>query len=167
GDLPATVPFAGSLAGRTETMPLAVFLALESDRDAAIALSLVLVAVSLAVLVPLRDRWLGGRTRASSPSQAPAWRPAAGGPTGAAAPVRADPPAGTCVAPADRPIGVVFQDYLLFPRLSALDNVAFGLRARGARKAEARAEAAGWLDRVGLAAHTHARPRALSGGQAQ
>jgi molybdate transport system ATP-binding protein len=78
-----------------------------------------------------------------------------------------DPAAGTFVATADRPIGVVFQDYLLFPRLSALDNVAFGLRARGARKAEARAEAEGWLDRVGLAAHTHARPRALSGGQAQ
>jgi molybdate transport system permease protein len=53
-----TVTFAGSLAGRTETMPLAVFLALQTDRDAAIALSLVLVAVSLAVLVPLRDRWL-------------------------------------------------------------------------------------------------------------
>jgi molybdate transport system permease protein len=58
GEFGATVTFAGSLAGRTETMPLAVFLALQSDRDAAIALSLVLVIVSLAVLVPLRDRWL-------------------------------------------------------------------------------------------------------------
>jgi len=58
GEFGATVTFAGSLAGRTETMPLAVFLALQSDRDAAIALSLVLIAVSLAVLVPLRDRWL-------------------------------------------------------------------------------------------------------------
>ncbi len=58
GEFGATVTFAGSLAGRTETMPLAVFLALQNDRDAAIALSLVLVAVSLAVLVPLRDRWL-------------------------------------------------------------------------------------------------------------
>ena len=57
GEFGATVTFAGSLAGRTETMPLAVFLALQSDRDAAIA-SLVLIAVSLAVLVPLRDRWL-------------------------------------------------------------------------------------------------------------
>jgi molybdate transport system permease protein len=58
GEFGATVTFAGNLEGRTQTMPLAVFLALESDRDAAIALSLVLIAVSLAVLVPLRDRWL-------------------------------------------------------------------------------------------------------------
>jgi molybdate transport system permease protein len=58
GEFGATVTFAGNLQGRTQTMPLAVFLALESDRDAAIALSLVLIAVSLAVLVPLRDRWL-------------------------------------------------------------------------------------------------------------
>jgi molybdate transport system permease protein len=58
GEFGATVTFAGNLQGRTQTMPLAVFLALESDRDAAVALSLVLVAVSLAVLVPLRDRWL-------------------------------------------------------------------------------------------------------------
>lgn len=59
GEFGATVTFAGNLQGRTQTMPLAVFLALESDREAAIALSLVLIALSLAVLVPLRDRWLG------------------------------------------------------------------------------------------------------------
>lgn len=58
GEFGATVTFAGNLQGRTQTMPLAVFLALESDRDAAIALSLVLIVVSLAVLLPLRDRWL-------------------------------------------------------------------------------------------------------------
>ncbi|HZA76427.1 MAG TPA: ABC transporter permease [Acidimicrobiales bacterium] len=58
GEFGATVTFAGNLQGRTQTMPLAVFLALESDRGAAIALSLVLIAVSLVVLVPLRDRWL-------------------------------------------------------------------------------------------------------------
>jgi molybdate transport system permease protein len=58
GEFGATVTFAGNLQGRTQTMPLAVFLALESDRDAAIALSLVLIAVSLAVLLPMRDRWL-------------------------------------------------------------------------------------------------------------
>jgi len=57
GEFGATVTFAGNLQGRTQTMPLAVYLALESDREAAIALSLVLIAVSLAVLVPLRDRW--------------------------------------------------------------------------------------------------------------
>lgn len=58
GEFGATVTFAGNLQGRTQTMPLAIFLALESDREAAIALSLVLIAVSLAVIVPLRDRWL-------------------------------------------------------------------------------------------------------------
>jgi molybdate transport system ATP-binding protein len=71
------------------------------------------------------------------------------------------------VATEQRPIGVVFQDYLLFPHLSALDNVAFGLRARGVPRAEARRLAAAWLERVGLADHAASRPRALSGGQAQ
>ena len=66
-----------------------------------------------------------------------------------------------------RPIGMLFQDYLLFPHLSALDNVAFGLRCHGRPKAAARAEAARWLDRVGLGAQASARPAALSGGQAQ
>ncbi|UXY22462.1 ABC transporter ATP-binding protein [Streptomyces cynarae] len=69
--------------------------------------------------------------------------------------------------PEARPVGVVFQDYLLFPHLSALDNVAFGPRCRGASKAEARAVAAGWLERMGLAEHAGAKPRRLSGGQAQ
>ena len=57
GEFGATVTFAGNLQGRTQTLPLAVFVALESDRDAAVAISLVLVAVSLVVLVALRDRW--------------------------------------------------------------------------------------------------------------
>ncbi|MFF5160278.1 ABC transporter ATP-binding protein [Streptomyces sp. NPDC000348] len=69
--------------------------------------------------------------------------------------------------PESRPVGVVFQDYLLFPHLTALDNVAFGPRCRGVGKAEARAQAAEWLDRMGLAGHAGARPRRLSGGQAQ
>ncbi|PZG39775.1 ABC transporter ATP-binding protein [Spongiactinospora gelatinilytica] len=67
----------------------------------------------------------------------------------------------------ERPIGVVFQDYLLFPHLSALDNVAFGPRCQGAAKAAARRTAGEWLERVGLAEHAAARPRQLSGGQAQ
>jgi molybdate transport system ATP-binding protein len=66
-----------------------------------------------------------------------------------------------------RPIGVVFQEYLLFAHLSALENVAFGLRARGIGRAEARRRALEWLDRVGLADHAGHKPRALSGGQAQ
>jgi molybdate transport system ATP-binding protein len=78
-----------------------------------------------------------------------------------------DTQAGAWVPTEQRPIGFVFQDYLLFPHLSALENVAFGLRARGVGRAEARRRAAAWLDRVGLAGHAGARPRALSGGQAQ
>ncbi|GGQ12104.1 MULTISPECIES: ABC transporter ATP-binding protein [Streptomyces] len=69
--------------------------------------------------------------------------------------------------PEARPVGVVFQDYLLFPHLTALDNVAFGPRCRGVGKSEARARAAAWLERMGLAGHTGAKPRRLSGGQAQ
>jgi molybdate transport system ATP-binding protein len=66
-----------------------------------------------------------------------------------------------------RPIGFVFQDYLLFPHLSALENVAFGLRARGVPRARARARANAWLERVGLGDYAKARPGSLSGGQAQ
>ncbi|MGW5309955.1 ABC transporter ATP-binding protein [Nocardia thailandica] len=78
-----------------------------------------------------------------------------------------DEPPGRFVPPEHRRAGVVFQDYLLFATMSAVENVAFGLRARGRRRAAARAEAARWLDRVGLGGHLDARPRALSGGQAQ
>ena len=69
--------------------------------------------------------------------------------------------------PEQRPVGVVFQSYLLFEHLSATDNVAFGLRARGVARAEARRAATDWLARVGLADHAGSRPRELSGGQAQ
>ncbi|MFE6281568.1 ABC transporter ATP-binding protein [Streptomyces sp. NPDC057877] len=69
--------------------------------------------------------------------------------------------------PESRPVGVVFQDYLLFPHLTALDNVAFGPRCQGAPKAAARAQAAEWLARMGLTDHAAAKPRRLSGGQAQ
>ena len=57
GEFGATVTFAGSLQGRTQTMPLAVYQALERDRGAAIVLSLILVVVSLTILVLLRGRW--------------------------------------------------------------------------------------------------------------
>ncbi len=60
GEFGATITFAGSFPGRTETMPVAVYYALENDPDAAIALSLVLLLVSVIVLVSLRDRWLRG-----------------------------------------------------------------------------------------------------------
>jgi len=57
GEFGATITFAGSFPGRTQTMPLAVYLALQDDPEAAIALSLVLLAVSIAVLAGLRERW--------------------------------------------------------------------------------------------------------------
>ncbi|MCF6506771.1 ABC transporter ATP-binding protein [Blastococcus sp. MG754426] len=66
-----------------------------------------------------------------------------------------------------RALGMVFQDALLFPHLSVADNVAFGLRTRGARRGEARAAAAAWLTRVGLDGLGARRPAELSGGQAQ
>jgi molybdate transport system permease protein len=58
GEFGATITFAGNFPGRTQTMPLAVYLALQNDPDAAIALSLVLLTVSIAVLAALRDRWM-------------------------------------------------------------------------------------------------------------
>ena len=59
GEFGATITFAGSFPGKTQTIPLAAYLALERDTDAAVALSLVLLAVSVVVLVGLRDRWYG------------------------------------------------------------------------------------------------------------
>jgi len=78
-----------------------------------------------------------------------------------------DPAADVFVPPEQRPIGVVFQDYLLFPQLSVLENVAFGLRARGVDRRAARRRAAEWLERVGLTAYAGSRPSGISGGQAQ
>ena len=60
GEFGATITFAGNIQGRTQTMPLAVYLFLETQQGTAIMLSLVLLAVSIIVLVLLRDRWFGG-----------------------------------------------------------------------------------------------------------
>jgi molybdate transport system ATP-binding protein len=78
-----------------------------------------------------------------------------------------DPAAGTFVVPERRSVGFVFQDYLLFPHLTVLENVAFGLRSRGASRADARRRAHAWLARVGLDDRAGARPGSLSGGQQQ
>ena len=60
GEFGATITFAGNFPGTTQTMPLAVYNALETDPEAAVALSLVLLAVAVAILAALRDRWLRG-----------------------------------------------------------------------------------------------------------
>lgn len=71
------------------------------------------------------------------------------------------------VVPEQRDVGVVFQDYLLFDHLSMLENVAFGPRARGIRKAEARERAREMIASVGLSHLVDRRPPELSGGQRQ
>ena len=78
-----------------------------------------------------------------------------------------DPAVGRFVEPQGRRLGVVFQDHRLFPHLRVVDNVAFGLRARGIGLREARAVATAWLDRLALADLARRHPRQLSGGQAQ
>jgi molybdate transport system ATP-binding protein len=75
------------------------------------------------------------------------------------------PSTGVFVAAEDRPVGYLFQDYLLFPHLSVLENVAFGLRSRG--KQQPLQTARDWIARMELEAFTSGRPAELSGGQAQ
>jgi molybdate transport system ATP-binding protein len=73
----------------------------------------------------------------------------------------------THAAPESRRVGVVFQDFLLFPHLTVADNVAYGIRMRGARRARARVAALPWLERFDLGALASRLPHELSGGQAQ
>ncbi len=79
-----------------------------------------------------------------------------------------DPAAATFVAAHRRSVGMVFQDHRLFRHLSVIDNVAFGLRRAGIKRAAARQRAGMWLERVGVESAVWAkRPAALSGGQSQ
>ncbi|KDA44503.1 MULTISPECIES: ATP-binding cassette domain-containing protein [unclassified Frankia] len=79
-----------------------------------------------------------------------------------------DPAEHRFVPSEQRPVGMVFQDYLLFPHLRARDNIAFGLRARlGQGRRHARASADTWLERFGIGHLGDRRPDALSGGQGQ
>ncbi|MFI0116456.1 ABC transporter permease [Streptomyces globisporus] len=73
----------------------------------------------------------------------------------------------TGLPPHRRGVAWVPQDGALFPHLSALTNTAYGLRAHGVPRAEARREAQDWLDRLGVGHLAHRRPAQLSGGQAQ
>ena len=81
--------------------------------------------------------------------------------------VLADAAHGVAMPTEQRPIGVVFQDLLLFPHLTVLENVAFGLRSRGRARGEARRIAREWLERMDLGDRAGSRPADLSGGQAQ
>lgn len=78
-----------------------------------------------------------------------------------------DPDEAVFVPAEERRIGVVFQDYLLFPHQSVLENVAFGPRSRGVGRDRARRRAREWTERLGLDGLEDRKPRDLSGGQAQ
>ncbi|MBX3287051.1 MAG: ABC transporter ATP-binding protein, partial [Actinobacteria bacterium] len=94
-------------------------------------------------------------------------QPLAGGHVRVGERVLDDPSAGVSVAPEARRVAVVHQDFVLFPHLRVLDNVAFGPRSAGVGRADAHRLALGWLERMGLASYASSRPAVLSGGQAQ
>ena len=77
------------------------------------------------------------------------------------------PATATFAPPEDRRVAVVHQDFVLFPHLTVVDNVAFGPRSAGVPRRDARRIAFGWLERMDLGAYATSRPVALSGGQAQ
>lgn len=242
GEFGATITFAGNLPGTTQTLPLQVYLLLQDSPEAATSVSLLLLAIAMAVLVGLRGRWLtGGQahdrrpapteefapTQEPAPTEEPAFteEPASEpteppeSPESAEAPepyalhaeltgftrLTLDAAPGTTVAvvgrngagkttllrallgltprahaaltlggddatalpPHRRGVAWVPQDGALFPHLSALGNTAYGLRAHGVRRGEARRSAQDWLDRLGVGHLAHRRPAQLSGGQAQ
>jgi molybdate transport system ATP-binding protein len=78
-----------------------------------------------------------------------------------------DPAANVLVPPEQRACAVVFQEYLLFPHLTVLANIAFGLQSRGRSKVDAKHLATQWLDRMELGDKAQSKPHNLSGGQAQ
>ncbi|NEB44218.1 molybdate ABC transporter permease subunit [Streptomyces sp. SID339] len=227
GEFGATITFAGNLPGTTQTLPLQVYLLLQDSPEAATSLSLLLLAIAMAVLVGLRGRWTagggpgrarepvrgggeeeGGEAATAAPSVAVAgadekWglhadvsgynqltldaRPgttiAVVGPNGAGkttllrallgltprahAELRLGERDVTALPPHRRGVAWVPQEGALFPHLNALGNTAYGLRAQGVRRADARREAQAWLDRLGVGHLAHRRPAQLSGGQAQ
>ncbi|MEX0945934.1 MAG: ATP-binding cassette domain-containing protein, partial [Acidimicrobiia bacterium] len=78
-----------------------------------------------------------------------------------------DPMRAVHVPVEDRRVGVVFQEYVLFPHLTVFENVAFSARAVGEGRIRSRALADEWIERLGLEAVADLRPPGLSGGQAQ
>ncbi|MFF8956139.1 ABC transporter permease [Streptomyces sp. NPDC014894] len=272
GEFGATITFAGNLPGATQTLPLQVYLLLQSRPEAATSLSLLLLAIAMAVLIALRGRWIQGASAAArtapdriahhgvkpapyhdhqgadpEPEPSPestARREAEPEPDRAPEPdrtresgrapesdrnrdSRAAPPHGgswslhadltgftrlsldaapgitiavvgpngagkttllrallgltprahavlrlggrdvTALPPHRRGVAWVPQDGALFPHLTALGNTAYGPRAHGVPRAEARRDAQRWLDRLGVGQLSGRRPAQLSGGQAQ
>ncbi|MFD9484537.1 ABC transporter permease [Streptomyces sp. NPDC059991] len=238
GEFGATITFAGNLPGTTQTLPLQVYLLLQNSPEAATSVSLLLLAIAMAVLVALRGRWTGGGTRSvsvlrtqeslgteesfgteesrayESDQPTPTDAPKAPSPAGRWAlhaevsgftELTLDAAPGTTIAvvgengagkttllrallgltpraraglrlgdldvtglpPHRRGVAWVPQDGALFPHMTALANTAYGLRAQGVARAEARREAQAWLDRLGVGRLAHRRPGQLSGGQAQ
>ncbi|MFF5784852.1 ABC transporter permease [Streptomyces sp. NPDC012693] len=231
GEFGATITFAGNLPGTTQTLPLQVYLLLQEEPEAATSVSLLLLAIAMAVLLALRGNWTGTpsarRPRTpvvpveepagpAAPPLGPAPDTGDGGPaadgrwalhaevdgftelvldagpgttiavvgpngagkttllrallgltTRAHAVLRLGDTEVTELPPHRRQVAWVPQDGALFPRLSALANTAYGLRARGVPRAEARREAQRWLDRLGVGHLARRRPAELSGGQAQ
>ncbi|MEU5438955.1 ABC transporter permease [Streptomyces sp. NPDC020719] len=253
GEFGATITFAGNLPGTTQTLPLQVYLLLQDSPEAATSVSLLLLAIAMAVLIALRGSWTGGAARAvrganrtsagtsagtrsdadsdayeenggdtaegsrvsgvsevpgvsgsrtSSPpygtwalhasvtgfteltlDAAPGTTIAVVGENGAGkttllrallgltprarAELRLGDQDVTGLAPHRRGVAWVPQDGALFPHLTALGNTAYGPRAQGVPRGEARRDAQEWLDRLGVGALAHRRPGQLSGGQAQ
>ncbi|MER5556467.1 ABC transporter permease [Streptomyces sp. NPDC002793] len=227
GEFGATITFAGNLPGTTQTLPLQVYLLLQESPEAATSVSLLLLAIAMAVLVALRGRW-AGTPRSAAPSHRPVEEPPAPEPPedstrapdalpapSEGRPLHAevsgftqltlDAEPGTTIAvvgpngagkttllrallgltprahaalrlgdtdigglpPHRRDVAWVPQDGALFPHLSALANTAYGLRAHGMPRAEARRAARQWLDRLGVGHLAARKPAQLSGGQAQ
>lgn len=224
GEFGATITFAGNLPGTTQTLPLQVYLLLQDSPEAATSVSLLLLAIAMAVLVALRGRWTGkpgGRTPRPGPAadEADATAPVAPaadappasqgswplhaevtgfnqltldasggttiavvGPNGAGkttllrallgltprarARLRLGGTDVTALPPHRRGVAWVPQNGALFPHMNALTNTAYGLRAHGVPRAEARREAQQWLDRLGVGHLAHRRPAQISGGQA-
>jgi molybdate transport system ATP-binding protein len=93
--------------------------------------------------------------------------PLAGGRVSLDGTILEDPAQHIRIPPEKRPISLMFQDYLLFPHMSALENVAFGLRSTGMDKQVAREKASQTLARLGLDGVAEAKPGSMSGGQQQ
>ncbi|MFJ2172908.1 ABC transporter permease [Streptomyces sp. NPDC087851] len=237
GEFGATITFAGNLPGTTQTLPLQVYLLLQDSPEAATSVSLLLLAIAMAVLIALRGRWTGhtadrARERGPLPDGDGTGDPGSPAPEAPRAPKEPEEPQappepseqwplhaevsgfnrltldaepGTTIAvvgpngagkttllrallgltprahaelrlgeldvtalpPHRRGVAWVPQNGALFPHLSALANTAYGLRAHGVPRAEARRTAQRWLDRLGVGQLAHRKPHQVSGGQAQ